>query len=632
MEVFRYPDDFSRFLETSLPTVACFSSYVWNARLGYAFAEKIKQVSPQTVTIFGGPNYPDEPEAQREFLRRRPAIDYFVQGEGEESCARLLECLETVAFDATALKASGAALEGVHYLSSRGELIGGPLPQRMAELDITPSPYLTGLADKFFDSFLTPIIETTRGCPFQCTYCQQGTSYFNKVRRIDQRRVEAEIDYILDRVKVPDLVISDSNFGMYTEDLETGRLLASRMKSKGWPKFVLNQSGKNRKDRLMELVEILDGRLVVTVSVQTTDPDILVNIKRKNISIDQIIDAGKFSENYGAKSYSEIILCLPGDSKGAHFRSILKMVDADINVIFIWQMMLLYGTEAASRDSRLRFGMDTRYRILPRCFGFYDLFGERLAIAETEEICIANNTMTFDDYLDCRALDLTVEFFYNGSIFAPFARFLLNNGIPVSRFIEVIHSLATAPESPIHDLYAGFLKENRDKLWDSESELWLFLEDPKVIERLIAGKLGSNELYKYRAISIFERQKDLHDVVKTASCMLLRDKCIDTAHYVDYINELSDFSLRCRQELFNSDLVTTGTYSYDFIELDRARYVGDPGAYRLTQPRQIRIFHSDDQKARIASSKKAFGTSLDGLARMLIQTHISTLYRKAEWC
>ena len=40
--------------------------------------------------------------------------------------------------------------------------------------DIIPSPYTTGLLDKFLDGNLIPAFETARGCPFMCTFCDQG--------------------------------------------------------------------------------------------------------------------------------------------------------------------------------------------------------------------------------------------------------------------------------------------------------------------------------------------------------------------------------------------------------------------------------------------------------------------------
>ena len=61
--------------------------------------------------------------------------------------------------------------------------------------------------------------------------------------------------------------------------------------------------------------------------------------------------------------------------------------------------------------------LQTRFRLMPRSFGNYELFGEKFSAVEFEEICVANNTMSFEEYLDCREMDLTVEIINNGRLF-----------------------------------------------------------------------------------------------------------------------------------------------------------------------------------------------------------------------
>ena len=74
VEIFKYHDDFANYLEKTTPKVACFSSYVWNNNLAYAFAERIKKKNPDTIIVFGGPNYPIQDKEQGEYLSSYPAI------------------------------------------------------------------------------------------------------------------------------------------------------------------------------------------------------------------------------------------------------------------------------------------------------------------------------------------------------------------------------------------------------------------------------------------------------------------------------------------------------------------------------------------------------------------------------
>ena len=96
------------------------------------------------------------------------------------------------------------------------------------DLDMYPSPYLSGEYDYLFkdneDHKYQVIVETNRGCPFTCTFCTEGQSYWTKVKRKPREIVEGEISYIADKMnkldpknRRTDLLIADSNFGMFAQ-------------------------------------------------------------------------------------------------------------------------------------------------------------------------------------------------------------------------------------------------------------------------------------------------------------------------------------------------------------------------------------------------------------------------------
>lgn len=84
-ELFKYPDDFiTRVLECP-PRVVGFANYIWNFDVSYAIARRIKEKRPETVIVFGGPNYPNEEDEQFKFLRSLEAVDFYVYKEGEQA-------------------------------------------------------------------------------------------------------------------------------------------------------------------------------------------------------------------------------------------------------------------------------------------------------------------------------------------------------------------------------------------------------------------------------------------------------------------------------------------------------------------------------------------------------------------
>ncbi|MDP6507307.1 MAG: radical SAM protein, partial [Planctomycetota bacterium] len=72
-EIFKRPLDYITYLEKGIPDIVCFSNYIWNLNLSYEIARVIKEKSPGTVVVFGGPNYPLEPQNQGAFLHAHPA-------------------------------------------------------------------------------------------------------------------------------------------------------------------------------------------------------------------------------------------------------------------------------------------------------------------------------------------------------------------------------------------------------------------------------------------------------------------------------------------------------------------------------------------------------------------------------
>ena len=441
IQLFKYPEALAAALNSgSKPDVVGFSNYVWNSDLSYQFACLIKKHLPQTIVVFGGPNYPVKVDEQEVFLRSRPAIDFYIIKEGELAFARLLEALAEASGNVEAVKERH--IPSVHALGADGAVHQPEAIQRITDLDLIPSPYVSGRLDSFFDGKLLPIVQTNRGCPFSCTFCVEGVRYYSKVYKNTAEKVAAELDYIGQKMAEArskggrnDLFIADSNFAMYKEDIETARQLARTRELYNWPEYINVATGKNQKERVLEASRIIDGALRLSGSVQSLDPQVLENIKRANISAEGLMDLALKASEVGANSYSEIILGLPGDSKEKHFKTVRTVMDAGFTNLYLFQLMFLHGSELGTIESKKSNESVSRYRVLPRCYGHFDVFGERLIAAEIEEICVASNTLSFEDYLECRTLHLVATIFYNDGIFGTLLKLLRLLGVSVFHWI-----------------------------------------------------------------------------------------------------------------------------------------------------------------------------------------------------
>ena len=195
----------------------------------------------------------------------------------------------------------------------------------------------------------------------------------------NQEKIKSELNYIgskMQEVKNKggrnDLWLVDSNFGMYNEDIETCKSIAKCQEKYHWPEYIQCDTGKNNKPRVLNAARLVKGAIRLSGSVQTLDEDVLKNIKRSNISGEGLMQLAVEAAEIDADSRSEIILGLPGESLKSHFETINTVINARFNHVNTYQLMMLPGTEIDAPSTRNEFEMKTRYRILPRCFGYYE--------------------------------------------------------------------------------------------------------------------------------------------------------------------------------------------------------------------------------------------------------------------
>ena len=634
VRIFKYPEKLAEALaECGAPDVIGFSNYVWNADLSYAFAQVIKKRSPATAVVFGGPNYPTDAAEQAAWLQAHPAVDFYLIKEGEVAFANLVGSLFSSGSSIEAVKQ--LELPSIHARTADGHARLPKAVERIADLSEIRSPYTSGLLDEFFDGRLLPIIQTNRGCPFLCTFCIEGDQYYNKVRRNDREKVDAELEYIgrkMQKLRAAggrnDLFIADSNFGMYREDLDTARALARTRQLYGWPEYINVATGKNQKERVLEASRIIDGALRLSGSVQSLDPGVLENIKRKNIDAQGLFDLGLQAEAVGANTYSEIILALPGDSLQAHLSTIRTVMNAGFTNIYLFQLMLLPGTELATEQSKQLYRMTARYRVLPRCYGYFDVLGERVIAAEIEEVCVANATLSYDDYLAARRFHLIVTIYHNDGVFASLLKLLRSLDVPVYAWMETL-SASPMPAS-LDDLFAAFLTATHEELWDSREALESFVASPGVVEKFIAGELGNNLLFVHKTLGITAHMDALAAFARTTVQRCLQAHGKSSPEVMTFVDDALAYHCARAKNLFDDlDASPAAVLRFDiagFIAADRTARFED---FQLPAPTTFHFVLDESQRALIRRYLGIYGSSTVSIGRILSKVHVKKLFRQA---
>ena len=509
------------------------------------------------------------------------------------------------------------------------------------DLSHIPSPYLSGRMDEFLDGKLLPITQTNRGCPFTCTFCTEGQGYWTKVRRKPREIVEGEIRYIANMMnKLPDsrkrtdLLIADSNFAMFEEDLDTCRVIAEEQKKNNYPKYINVATGKNKKERVLEAAKIVNGAMKLAGSVQSLDAVVQENIKRKNISSDEIVDMALKSSEIGANTYSEIILALPGDTKQKHFDTLKILVESQFNTISMYQLMILPGTELGSDITKEKYKMKTRYRVVPRCYATYEILGQKISVSEIEEICVSTNTLPFEDYLECRKMNLIVNIFYNDGIFDGIIKLLRIFNISIWGWLEQIYKNSSKSYfSKFEILLSDFAKDTKNELWESQDELQNFCRQEKNIKKFIEGEYGSNLIFKYKSRSLTSDLENIAKIAQQSTLEILQNSLLNYDLEI-FVNDLINHKLCQIENLFEIEKTKVRNFSYDIAsflkESDNSEKNRSIENYKFKSIKKIIFSLSQDQENQIKSYNDLFGNSIEGLSRTLSRVYIKKLFRSPK--
>lgn len=539
----------------------------------------------------------------------------------------LIKRLREYNFDKTKLKKKGEIISNTCYLSE-DNLVSGPI-SRINNINVIPSPYLTGAMDEFFNHPLVPMLETTRGCPFSCTFCADGVASKNKIHRYDSQRTIDELNYIAKRVKnMSELMMADLNFGMYKQDIVTAKMIRDLQQTFNYPKTVNVAGGKNMKKRIIEVANIIKG-WHLGAAIQSTDPDVLKAISRDNISTSAYKELIKFGNNQNfAKTYSDIILGLPADTKQKHFESIRFAVDNEVSSIRMHQAILLIGTSMASKETRKKYGLKTKFRTLPGTVGYYEILGKKYPIAEIQEIIIGSNTLTEKEYLDCRVMNLFVFTFFNNSQFEEVFALLKSLGVSP---IDCLIYMKDHPElysSNVKQIIQDFVEETTDDLFDSFDEAQQKVLSPKIVDKYINSELGYNELIdnRERLVNNFE---DSCDLIFKSVKEILKQKALLNKDIEKYLIELKRFvSIRKKDSWINVDSVKSMTFNYDFESISHDKFFINPQSISLlNKPARFNFFHDQEQQKYITNQVKMYSNHAEGLGRMLAQSDIRLFFR-----
>lgn len=417
-----------------------FSTYIWNKRFNEAVAKGLKKLNPNIIILEGGP---EPPITDKKYFKKYPHIDVCVKQEGEITFKRLLEHYMNPA------ESSLQDIPGIIF-NQDGQMIDTGPGQRIDNLDEIPSPYLTGVFDKLIADnpgvTWNATLETNRGCPYACTFCDWGSLTYNKVKKFNLERVFAELEWI-GQLGCDFISVTDANFGMFPErdGLIADKLVEVQKKYGKLRNYTMSWA-KNQKREVVDIIKrlVYDGKLIpgLNLSVQTMNEDVLDIIKRKNLEVHKIEEVFDMCEEYSIPLYTEVILGLPGetlDSWKENFYILFKM--GNHTGITIFQAQLLENAEM-NLLQRVDYGIEST-TVHDYIIGTY----AENELKEGIDVVVATNSMPRNDMIDAQVFSWFITTFHIDGITNYVSRLLYKKyGIEYREFYDKLFNYIQTDE------------------------------------------------------------------------------------------------------------------------------------------------------------------------------------------
>lgn len=417
------------------------SCYTWNWRIQCSIAEAVKESNPACVVVAGGPD-PDYKDPL--FFERYPFIDAIAIKDGEITFTKILDSLSRGSRELS--KISGLYLPAV----------GGPRltsdPDVPRSFDTSPyvaqGDYLASLITNSDESF-DAVLETNRGCPYGCSFCDWGSNTMSKIRKFDLNRVQADLDW-LGAHQIDRFMLVDANFGILPRDVEIAdRLNLTRARNGGFPRYVFWSAAKNHPDRVVAIAERLAESGVCTshaLSIQHTDAEVLAATARANISPDRQVEVVKALMDSWVPIEVQLILGLPADTPEKWRACLTDLMEWGIHEDYLVMMYrLLPNAPAAEREYLDEWKLGWVDRVT-HDLAIRDLRAPRSLLAQHERIVISTASYTESDWVQMATEAAFVKALHNTGMTQRLAVYLrLTHDVPYRRYYDL---LLHSPDGP----------------------------------------------------------------------------------------------------------------------------------------------------------------------------------------
>ena len=360
------------------PDVAGFSCYIWNISYVKMILADIKKVLPDVKIWAGGPEVSYHGEA---FLKEEPAVDLVMMGEGEITFAHFLKAL----LEGEDLK----QVPGLMVRNADGTFTDTGFRQVM---DMSQIPFPYAFMDMKELEHRIIYYESSRGCPFSCSYCL--SSIDKKVRFRSLSLVTRELQFFLDR-KVPQVKFVDRTFNCKkSHSMAIWQYLLDH--DNGITNFHFEISSDLLDDDELALMkQMRPGLIQLEIGVQTTNLVVVKEIRR-TMDLDKVARRVAQVNTFGnIHQHLDLIAGLPyEDIESFHrsFNDVYKMEPEQLQLGFLKVLKGSYMEE-----------MKQKYGLLSQSKPPYEV--------------LRTNWLSYEEVIRLKGVEEMVEVYYNSGQF-----------------------------------------------------------------------------------------------------------------------------------------------------------------------------------------------------------------------
>jgi len=550
------------------PSVVGFSNFVWNTHINYKLAKKIKEKYPNCLIVFGGQGTPKSDKVFNFFIEH-PYVDITVHGEGEISFKEIL--LENLKDTSNFKNIPGITINGDKFITTSSR-------PRIKDIDSMPSPYLDGLFDslikiKDHNYDFEACIESVRGCPYQCTFCEIGDKYFQKLTKQSNEKIFKELDWI-SKNKLLFFYNADSNFGLFPEHLDQVRYMTDLKKKTGYPDNIRIDWAKSRADKVVELAKLLTKAKMmkgITIALQSRNPEVLKAVKRKNVDDGKLKEFFDLYKDENLVSYVEIILGLPMETVESFKDGIFQLLDLGYNdYVDIHPLTALPNTPFFDAEYIKEYDID----IVETTPAFYHHENADLLKNESEYMVVGSKTMTREQYIEASVWKWLFMFGYSLGHLKYISRFIKTvKKVSYKEFYEKFYTyMVDNPNSFMGKQY--LITKNtlgkvlrKETLWGRAVDLtgnfyWNF-------EEATALEVALNRDEFFDSVREFLNQFNLNEKVEND---IIEFQSSIIKNPLEKYPMMKRFDYNIKDVLFNNKKLTNSGYNYQF---DSENYKND---------------------------------------------------------